>query len=397
MRILILSGNTGEGHNSAAKALKEYFDQRGCNCEICDGLAYMAYSSGPLVAKGHVILYRKLPFLFGLGYRFEEFVQRHRAYQEKLESKAQRIQRKQRLPRHRRKLKEFIEAGNYDAVISVHVFTAAMLSELRKTGALNIPTFFMSTDYTCCPGANQLDMDAWLIPHRNLLPEFVGHGIPEEKIITTGIPIRGEFLERTSRAEARRMLSLPEDKKIVVLSCGSMGASSMGRLVLLLVETLPEDTLLVAICGNNRKLERNLRRLIRSEKLKVMGFVDSMESYMDAADLYISKPGGLSTTEAIFKRVPMALIHAVPGCETRNLEFLTTIGCAISAPGPIRLARLVRLTLKSNESLEYLAKKCSVEFTRNGAEMICDTIIDRHALRLLDDAVILPDEVGDPA
>ena len=93
----------------------------------------------------------------------------------------------------------------------------------------------------------------------------------------------------------------------------------------------------------------------------------------------------------------MALIHAVPGCETRNLEFLTTIGCAISAPGPIRLARLVRLTLKSNESLEYLVKKCSVEFTRNGAEMICDTIIDRHALRLLDDAVILPDEVGDPA
>jgi len=375
MRILILSGNTGEGHNSAAKALKEYFDQRGCNCEICDGLAYMAYSSGPLVAKGHVILYRKLPFLFGLGYRFEEFVQRHRAYQEKLESKAQRIQRKQRLPRHRRKLKEFIEAGNYDAVISVHVFTAAMLSELRKTGALNIPTFFMSTDYTCCPGANQLDMDAWLIPHRNLLPEFVGHGIPEEKIITTGIPIRGEFLERTSRAEARRMLSLPEDKKIVVLSCGSMGASSMGRLVVALTEMLPDDALLISICGNNKTLERNLRKIVRSKKLLVMGYVDRMSTYMDAADMFITKPGGLSTTEAVHKRVPTVLVHAVPGCETRNLEFLTAIGCATTASRPFAVAKLVSKTIKSGKSLDYLSKKCETEFSENAAELAYEVVL----------------------
>lgn len=373
MRILILSGNTGEGHNSAAKALKEYFEQRGSACEICDGLAYMAYSSGPLVAKGHIILYRKLPFLFGLGYRFEEFVQKHRAYQEKLESRARRIRR--RLPRHRRKLKEFIEAGNYDAVISVHVFTATMLSELRVTGQLNIPTFFLSTDYTCCPGANQLDADAWLIPHRNLMPEFVGLGIPEEKIIATGIPIRGEFLEKCGRLEARRRLNLPEDKKIIVLSCGSMGASSMGRMVVALAEMLPDDALLISICGNNKALERNLRKIVRSKKLQVMGYVDDMSCYMDAADLFITKPGGLSTTEAMHKRVPTVLVHAVPGCETRNLEFLTAIGCAITASRPLAVAKLVSKTIKSGKSLDYLARKCELEFSENAAELAYEAVL----------------------
>lgn len=372
MRILLMSGNTGEGHNSAAKALKEYFEAQGCLCDIHDGLQYMRFSSGNFICWGHKFVYRKLPHIFGIGYHCAQHIRNRLPYQQRLERKAKRMAR--RLPRNKRRLKEFIEAGHYDAVISVHVFIAGMMSELRQCGALNIPSFFIATDYSCYPGINQLDVDAWMVPHGNMIPQLISLGIPEDKIVPTGIPIRRDFAEKQEQSEARRMLELPEEKRIVVLSCGSMGASSMGSMVLAITEALPEDAMLIAICGNNKVLERNLK-IIHSKKLMVLGYVDCMSVYMDAADLFITKPGGLSTTEAMHKQAPTVLVHAVPGCETGNLDFITAIGCAFSAKGPFSVARLVRNTLKTGKALEYLSKRCACEFTENASELVYKAVM----------------------
>lgn len=372
MRILLLSGNTGEGHNSAAKALKEYFEAQGCHCDIHDGLQYMRFSSGDFICWGHKFVYRKLPHIFGMGYRYAQHIRNRLPYQERLARQAKKMSR--RLPRDKKRLKEFIEAGQYDAVISVHVFVAGIMSELRQCGALDIPSFFLATDYSCYPGINQLDVDAWMIPHGNMIPQLISLGIPEDKIVPTGIPIRGDFAVKQDRSEARRMLNLPEEKKIVVLSCGSMGASSMGSMVLAITEALPEDAMLIAICGNNKTLERNLK-IIPSKKLMVLGYVDCMSAYMDAADLFITKPGGLSTTEAMHKQAPTVLVHAVPGCETGNLNFITAIGCAFSAKGPFSAARLIRNTLKTGKALNYLSKRCASEFTENASKLVYETVM----------------------
>ena len=280
-----------------------------------------------------------------------------------------------RLPPSRRRLKEFIEKGNYDAVIAVHSFIAAMTSDLRKCGALDIPSFFLATDYTCSPGVNQLDMDAWFIPHAGLIPEFTVHGIPEEKLIPSGIPVRDAFFARRDRTAARQALNLPQDKKIAVLSCGSMGAGPMGRLAVLLAASMPRDSLLVVICGSNRKLEKRLKRLGYGKKLLVKGFVERMSTYLDAADLLLTKPGGLSTTEAMHKGLPLILINVAPGCETRNMEYLTKLGCAASAGGAISLARLTAATLKSGENLTGLTRRCAEEFSADGREIIYQTLL----------------------
>ena len=373
MRILILSGNTGEGHNSAARAMQEYFCARGCACRILDGLQFLSRPKNEFICKSHVFLYRKLPMVYGMGYRLEEYQAQHQPYQKKLNAKAARTTRRS-LPRRKRDLQTYLEDGGFDAVICVHVFAAKLVSELRRSAALHIPCFFLATDYTCSPGVNQLDMDAWLIPHAGLIPEFESYGIPREKLIPTGIPVRQAFYDRRSREEARRELHLPENRPIAVLSCGSMGAASMGRKVLALVEALPKDALLLAICGNNRTLERNLRALIHTPRLQVLGFTDRMSDYMDAADLFITKPGGLSTTEAATKGVPLVLFNAVPGCETRNLEFLLSIGCAVSENGALSLARCVNQLLEAPEQREVLAGRCKAEFSQSAAERIYETL-----------------------
>ena len=373
MKLLILSANTGEGHNSAAKALAEYFEERGHECRTENGLIFMPKAKGELICRGHVFFYCKLPKVYGIGYRFEELQARRQPYQKTLQS-ASRI-KKQRPAKRRPDLQGFLAEGNYDAIICCHVFVAKMLSRLRRAGGLGIPCYFLATDYTCSPGVNQLDVDAWLIPHAGLIPEFAAYGIPQDRLIVSGIPVRNEFLGRQNKAAARQRLSLPEDKKIAVLSCGSMGAGSMGRLTALLAQTLPKDCLLVAICGNNRKLEKRLKRLVHSKRLKVMGYVERMSDYLDAADLFLTKPGGLSTTEAMHKGLPLILINVAPGCETRNMEYLTKLGCAASAGGAISLARLTAATLKSAENLSCLTRRCAEEFSADGREVIYQTLL----------------------
>lgn len=373
MRILILSANTGEGHNSAARALKEYIELKGGSCQIEDGLNYIGKSSNTLICKSHVILYRSFPKVYGVGYRFEEEQARRQHYQQRLYAQVRR-NRWHKLPRNKRSLRTLLCSGSYDAVICTHVFAARLVSELRLSGEVRLPAFFLATDYTCSPGVNQLDADAWLIPHAGLVPEFSSYGIPEEKLIPTGIPVRRVFLEETDVAQARRLLNLPPDRPIVALSCGSMGAGQMGRIVSALIKAMPRNALLVALCGNNHALERSLRRDYSTPMLRVEGYTRQMHEFMAAADFFITKPGGLSTTEAMCRQVPLVLINAVPGCESRNMAFLERLGCAISVPDLPALARLTAQALEHPQMLNYLRENCRREFSTDAAQAIVDAV-----------------------
>ena len=371
MKILILSANTGEGHNSAARAICEALQARGAECVIHDGLSFMPAATRKLICEGHVFMYRNMPKIYGMGYRVTEIYARQQRFQRQLNRESAR----RHLPKRERDLRVYLQSGGFDAIICVHVFAARFVSELRKRGEISLPTYFLATDYTCSPGVNQLDVDAWFIPHARLIPEFAGYGIPEEKLIPTGIPIRRDFMQHGDKLAARRALELPEDKKIAVISCGSMGAGSMGPMVIDITEKLPDDAILVAICGNNRTLQRNLRLLMHSDKLIVMGYTQRMGEYLDACDLFITKPGGLSTTEAVHKRVPLMLIDTAPGCETRNMQFLTGLGCALCAPTPSALARRVHDAIISEDELATLSSNCAKQFTEDAADRICDAVL----------------------
>lgn len=360
-RILILSANTGEGHNSSARAMAESFSGRGWECVLRDGLDFLPKFVNRIICGGHIFLYRRLPLLCGMGYRLAEIC----SHREKTSV---------RKPRINRGLLRFLEAGGFDAVICTHVFAAKMVSGLRHAGRISLPCYFLATDYTCSPMVNRLDMDAWFIPHKNLSGEFASAGIPKDKIIATGIPVCGEFLRKNDRSALRGKLGLPENKRIAALSCGSMGAGNMDRLVSALVKELPENSLLIALCGSNNALRDRLNRQIRDEKLLALGFVESLAEYMEASDVYLTKAGGLSTTEVMHKGTPTLLFNAVPGLETRNLQFLDSIGCAAAAADLTGFAKLVRHALEDEGFAQSIAKNCKKHFDELAAHRICQYI-----------------------
>ena len=366
MRLLILSCNTGEGHNSAARALKGCFEAQNISCEIRDALAFWSPEKSKIISKGHVFIYRKMPKLFGVSYRFEE----NHPPKKGDESLIYDL-----VIKGCDSLYEYLSENKYDAVICTHVFSAMMITELKKRRRYSVKSYFVATDYTCSPGVNQTALDAYFIPHKKLTEEFCENGIPEAKLVPSGIPVRTDFYKKTDPKEAKDLLSLPRNKKVVLLMCGSMGCGPIKTLAEYLPQQIPSDSLLVVICGNNRRLYKSLTKSPLPDNMRVLGFTSRMPLYMDAADLILTKPGGLSTTEAAVKALPMLFIDAVPGCETRNIEFFLKNGFADMRDSVLGLCDAVCELLENEEKLKKMSKNLKSEFSGCAVQSISEYII----------------------
>ena len=366
LRLLILSCNTGEGHNSAARALKGCFEAQNISCEIRDALAFWSPEKSKIISKGHVFIYRKMPKLFGVSYRFEE----NHPPKKGDESLIYDL-----VIKGCDSLYEYLSENKYDAVICTHVFSAMMITELKKRRRYSVKSYFVATDYTCSPGVNQTALDAYFIPHKKLTEEFCENGIPEAKLVPSGIPVRTDFYKKTDPKEAKDLLSLPRNKKVVLLMCGSMGCGPIKTLAEYLPQQIPSDSLLVVICGNNRRLYKSLTKYPLPDNMRVLGFTSRMPLYMDAADLILTKPGGLSTTEAAVKALPMLFIDAVPGCETRNIEFFLKNGFADMRDSVLGLCDAVCELLENEEKLKKMSKNLKSEFSGCAVQSISEYII----------------------
>ena len=129
------------------------------------------------------------------------------------------------------------------------------------------------------------------------------------------------------------------------MMCGSMGCGPMSRMLKQMAPILPKDAEISVICGTNKRLYAKLKhRYKANSKIHIIGYTNQMPLYMDSADLYLTKPGGISITEAAMKKLPMAFVNAVAGCEQYNMNFFIGMGAAITADSPRLLAvRSIRL------------------------------------------------------
>lgn len=342
MKIAILTCSTGGGHNSAGKAIRDQLLSGGVECDLVNALDFMPKLESDVITKGHVLVYKKAPKLYGVAYRFEE---KHPPKTIDLLCGAAAV-----------KLYPFLQEHGYDTVICVHVFPAVMMSHIRRKYEHPFRSYFVATDYTCSPGVDMTLMDRYFIP-KGLTQEFVQCGLPEEKLIESGIPVSSACYEQQEKGAARRALDLDPGMRQVVLSCGSMGCGPMRSLAFLLAKSLPEDVELTVICGSNRRLKRDLSILKRKERVRILGYTDQMPLWLHAADILLSKPGGLTSTEAMTIGVPFICINAVPGCETRNRQFFVRHSLAVTAD---HVPGLVELTL----SLLDTPKTCSAMTAR---------------------------------
>lgn len=365
MKILILSCNTGEGHNSAAKAINHYFEKSGDECVMADALAFVSPSVSKLVASGHVFIYRHLPDMFDIVYKGAEvFAKKESSPHDSMIFKLLALGAKD--------LFKYITDGSFDKIVCFHPFAAQMLTKVyRDHPEARVPTYIIATDYTCSPGAGESKLDTYFIPHESVTDEFVSRGVARAKIVPVGIPVSERFCDLPSREDARAFIGVPNDKNVILLMSGSMGAGHVDKIAKKMASSIDDDTMLIVVCGRNEHLYRDLSQLEgKYDNVRVLGFTDKITQYMSAADILVTKPGGLSSTEAACVRLPMVMIDAVAGCETYNLKFFVDGGYAYSASNIDELVSLSVNLVHDKAELQRIRDKMAENFSADTAYKI---------------------------
>lgn len=366
MRALILTCNTGGGHNSSARAIHEAFAEKGHYCEIADAIRFVSEKLSDFLEWGHTTMYRHIPALFRVGYGFAE---KHPAMLED-EKAVYKL-----LTDGTKQLYNYIQAGKFDTVICPHVFSGLLLRQTLKEYPLRLKTAFVATDYTCSPGAAKCELDRYFIPAELLRKEYVRQGVPADRIIASGIPIGKEFYTASCKEQARSKLGIDPTHKHILMMFGSMGCGPMEKLTKLLSKQLEDDTYLSIICGTNKKLRKELEEKFGAcPNIRIHGFVQNISLIMDSADLYLTKPGGLSSTEASAKKLPMVLFDTVAGCEEHNLNFFVSLGGAVAADSPEELARQCTWLIENPAERSAMSDALASALPRNAAVKIFDAL-----------------------
>ena len=316
MKILILSCNTGEGHNSSAKAIKIHMDKLCLDSEIKDTLSIASPAISNMVSKAYN--YSIKGKLFYNLYSIGDFVSNHLTWVKSPIYYANKL--------YAGKLYKHICRYNYDAIIAVHLFAAEALTAIKRGHKLSIPTLFVMTDYTCIPFINETELDMYAIPHQELIDEFASKGIPEKKIIATGIPVNGADVS-LPKSEARDLANTTfgwYDSRgyWFMIMGGSMGFGGMERLIAELCNSTTESDRIICICGQNKERKATLcKQFAEFQQVKVLGYTDQIALLMDCCDVLLSKPGGITSTEAIIRNIPLIHTAPIPGLEDKNAQF----------------------------------------------------------------------------
>ncbi len=369
MKILVLSCNTGEGHNSTAAAIKEVLESHHQICEQKDALLFWSKRRSASFCRQFVRIYRYFPKLFDISYRYAE---KHPA----LFDSGSILNRY--VTRGAKKLQHFLEQNQYDMVVCTHMISSLLVTRTQDLLAKPIPACLIATDYTCSPMVSNSDMDVYFIPDGSLASEFTRQGIPKSKIVSDGIPVRKDFLVRTPKENAKRLLNISCNQKHLLMMCGSMGCGPIRKLVSEFAATLPEDVVLTVICGTNQRLYRILKRAHDNAHIRIDGFVQNISLLMDSADLFLTKPGGISVTEAYLKELPMVFINAVAGCEDHNLHYFIDRGMAQSAGSIKGISEICISLLQDDKKRLEMAKKMHTTHKVNSAEQIYESLLKLH-------------------
>ena len=366
MRVLVLSCNTGEGHNAAGRAVQEALCARGHHCDFLDMLGLVGENYSRRVSKAYVFVANRAPRFFQMLYGAGDFISSSRT-----KSPVYWVNRL-----YRGKILRQIERGNYAAVVTPHLFPAQTLTSLRREGRLRgIHTVAVATDYTCIPFWEETECDYYVLGHPDLVAEFAAKGIPEEKLLPYGIPVKRAFSQEGDRGEARRELGLPPEGPVVLIMSGSMGHGKLDALADRLLKEGGDALSLVVVCGNNRELLEKLQgRFCDRENIRLLGFTQQVARYMEACDVLLTKPGGLTTTEAAVKGVPMVHTAPIPGCETVNARFFSQREMSVTGKTLREQVQSARILWEEPSARRAMLEAQRRNIGRRAAEDVCDLL-----------------------
>lgn len=350
MDALILSCSTGGGHNAAGTAIKRELEARGHKVVMMDPYELISHKLAVQVGNTYVKMVQRMPGMFGFVYSLGGLV-RHVPGKSPVYYANIAVAKK---------LKNYLSSHPVDVILMPHLFPAELITYLKQSEETLPLTVFVATDYTCIPFTEETDCDYYVVPGEAQVMDFVKRKIPKEKLLPFGIPVNPDFDESIDRCGARQKLHLDPGGFYILLTGGSIGAGHISATIKVLsawMDAKQQNGRVIVVCGNNERLYRKLKYSY-GDRLLLLKKTDQMALYMRACDLFISKPGGLSSTEAAVAGVPYIQISPIPGCETRNLHYFSRNGMSIGVKHPrMELAKALEKISDLDLAEQMIAKQ----------------------------------------
>ncbi len=369
-KIAILHATAGSGHRSAALALASAMDalSRGARVREVDTLVFASRFYRQTYAQGYNAMAQRAPQLWGALYHLWAQQRVHRAAgptREALDRLAL------------RNLVRVVERDNPDAVVCTHFLPVEALARRRGQGRLRVPLYVVITDFTAHPMWAYPHVDRYFVATDEVADELHGHGVPRARIDVTGIPVDPRFARTIGRDAARARFALDAKGPVVLVMGGGSGVGPMAELARRL-EAMPQRPQVVVACGTNPRLFREIGALAakRPGRVRALPFTNEVDALLEAADVVVSKAGGLTCAEALIKRTPLVVFRPTPGQEVRNAQFLEGGGAAVFADSVENVATTVERWLDDPATRERVRENAARLARPKAAETIARRVLD---------------------
>jgi processive 1,2-diacylglycerol beta-glucosyltransferase len=342
-RILILSASVGSGHVRAAEALARAFRAFPDVEVYCDdALEHTNLLFKELNASLYAVLSEVAPDFLGWWYE--------RTNDPWSSDKVQRaIELLNTGP-----LVAYVNDLRPDCIVCTHFTPAGAVAHLISKGQLDTQLGVVVTDFHFHANWIMRAFHWYFVAQEEDRVHVQALGIPAERVHVTGIPIDPDFALPVNREEVLARYGLPPDRPVLLVSGGSLGVSPAASVVKRLLE-LGDAIGAVVVCGRNEKLKQEVEEVVAGRTaFRVLGFTNEMRDLMGAADLIVSKPGGLTTAEALACGLPMCILDPIGGQEEHNADVLLENGAAIKCPEITLLPYKVGKLLADRPRLERM-------------------------------------------
>ncbi len=388
-KILILSVSAGAGHARAAEALRVQAALSYPEAEVVhwDAMDYVSSTFKKIYTDFYIQLVDKAPSLWSYLYNFSN--------EAKADSGIERVRRS--IERWNaapllRKIKEF----QADAIICTHFLPAEMLARLIAQQELHCPVWVQVTDFDLHRMWVHQGMSGYFAANEEVAFRMAAQGLPADKIHLTGIPIMPTFTQRLDRASCAWEAGLDPDVLTIMMMGGGAGVGNLEAMAerLLKFEVAIPFQLLV-LTGKNQEALHALQNLAVAYpgRLSALGFTTRVERLMACADLMITKPGGLTTSECLAMGLPMIVNAPIPGQEERNADYVMEQGAAWKAVDHLALEFRVRELLRNPEQLQHMRRQAQ----RIGRPDAAKQVLLRVMQEFERERAPLPELVCDPA
>lgn len=257
------------------------------------------------------------------------------------------------------RLNKILSSFNPQVVVCTHAFACGMFSALKEKKDKQFALIGVITDFDVHNYWVYKNVSCYIVANESTSNKLQEKGIDEEKIKILGIPVDPKFTEDKDIPTLKKKHGLEEDMPTILVMGGGWGFGPIEKIVHSLNELKNIEFQIIVVAGTNKELELKLVELTSKlpKSIKVFGYVDFIDELMKISNIFIGKPGGMTSAESLVCGLPMVIINPIPGQEERNTRYLTSQGVAIKADNELEISKIISELLTQPQKLNEMRKR----------------------------------------